>query len=148
MVLDPCGRPGGIACAWFCPLRYPVNHNQKGSGRVFPPLRDWRWPSNKPIPESPTPVPTARIGGRITKNYEPGSSRIGDWECIAWSVKREGKFVAAMIEVCLEQRSIGIMTGTTLSKAQRSVPEARLDRHCLEQHSTEQIGTPTITTRH
>ena len=58
------------------------------------------------------------------------------------------KFVAAMIEVCLEQRSTGIMTGTTLSKAQRSVPEARLDRHCLEQRSTEQIGTPTITTRH
>jgi hypothetical protein len=53
-----------------------------------------------------------------------------------------------MIEVCLEQRSTGIMTGTTLSKAQRSVPEARLDRHCLEQRSTEQIGTPTITTRH
>ncbi len=31
---DPCGRPGGIACAWFCPLRYLVNHDQKGSGRV------------------------------------------------------------------------------------------------------------------
>jgi hypothetical protein len=35
-----------------------------------------------------------------------------------------------------------------VSETQQDVSEAKLDKHCLEQRSTEQIGTLTITTHH
>ena len=62
--------------------------------------------------------------------------------------------VVAMIEVCLERNSTDGTPGTSLrqyvpgARLQQYTPGAKLNRSTLEPHSTEQIGTLTITTHH
>ncbi len=61
--------------------------------------------------------------------------------------------VVAMIEVCLERKLHQLShpeqrINVCLEQCSTSTPERSYNRHEPEQRSTDQIGTPTITTHH